>query len=97
MKYQVFNKEQQKQIAETLELIKETLRNAKKTEMSLRGEVNKSFKDAKDLEERYGAEDSLTQTAWRTFSWQSDDLDALQSRIEELEDAERFNQRLLKL
>ena len=60
----------------------------------LMAEDAKTYRTAKEYQERYGSEDALTQSAWTRWGHVYDDRQAVAARIEEIEDAIRFTSRL---
>lgn len=96
MKYVLFNKGQRDMLIETNTMLERLLNESKNELIRISKEEAKIYKTANKYEEDYGVDDSLTQSAWRRWTLAMEDKQALSNRLNELEDAMRFNERLLK-
>ena len=96
MKYQIFNKEQREQLTETNTMLERILNESKNELIRVTKEEGEIYAKANKFEAEHGVDDALTQSAWRRWSHKMDDKQALANRLNELEDAMRFNERLLK-
>lgn len=98
MKYQVFNRQagELTQIEEFVTMLQGALKTCKKELKGLVKEDAKRYKTARQYEDDYGCEDVLTKSAWTSWGNVYDDRKAVEARIDEIEDAIRFTERLRK-
>ena len=77
-------------------MLERILNESKNELIRISEEEAEVYAKANKFEADCGVDDTLTQSAWRRWSLKMEDKEALSNRINELEDALRFNNRLLQ-
>ena len=96
MKYVLFNKSQRELLTNANTMLERILNESKNELIRVTKEEGEIYAKANKFEAEHGVDDALTQSAWRRWTLAMEDKQALANRLNELEDAMRFNSRLLK-